>query len=56
MTSFLEHVYGHDYHRLLKEELINIKKGNYWLMITAFLLNAVVVWSAIMNWELRECF
>ena len=56
MTSFLRHVYGNDYQYLLKEELIKIKKGNYWLMVTAFLLNAVVVWSALMNWEFHECW
>ena len=49
-------LYGHDYSRLLSEELMVIKnhKGLIWGI--ALSLNLIVVVLTLMLWPLNECF
>ena len=56
MNTYARLAYGSNFKRILNEELIKIKKQNSLGLCIAFILITITVTSALLNWEVSECF
>ena len=54
--KLLEFIYGSDYHRLLREELIVIRSHKREIWALAVLMNVIVTGGAVAFWPLNQCF